>query len=155
MPMKWFERCLAPALKAKLGNKQMILVLDNPSYHHGYDAEERVPEGNSKGYNTELLRMYKYQNIPVEPDVPGSADDVRRKKYIFKVPTTRTFPQVNSKGSKGVISAAVNSSVLSAQTSHEAHGESGKVYQRAWVAYDLDPAVHAKFPTDRTVLAAR
>ena len=56
MFMEWLERRLAPAFKKLFGNKKMILVLDNASYHHGFDEEVRVPETNSKKYNVELLR---------------------------------------------------------------------------------------------------
>ncbi|CAN0312171.1 unnamed protein product [Ectocarpus sp. 4 AP-2014] len=101
MFMEWLERRLAPAFKAKYGNKKMILVLDNASYHHGYDAEVGVPESNSKGYNTGLLRKYKRRKITVEREVTSSAG-VRSKKYTFQVPATGTFPQANSKCGKGV-----------------------------------------------------
>ena len=66
--MSWQTRCPLhgkqypePASKAKFGNKQMILVLDNPSYHHGYDAAVWVPEGNTKGYNIELFAQKQVQ----------------------------------------------------------------------------------------------
>ena len=85
--------------EAKFGNKQMILVLDNSSYHNGYGAEVQVPEGSIKGYNAELLRTYKWKNIPVEREVTGSAGVGSKEYYlyIFKAPATRTFPQRNSK----------------------------------------------------------
>ena len=70
---------------------------------------------------------------------------VRIKNYTFEVSATCTFPEVNLKCGKGVSSPrgnAANSSVLSAQTSHEAHEESGEVYECAGVAYDLDPTVY-------------
>ena len=77
--------------ESEIDNKQTILVLDNPSNHHEYDTEVRIPEGSSKGYNIEISRLYKCNNIPIEREVTGSAD-IRSKKYVFMVPATRTFP---------------------------------------------------------------
>ena len=46
--MKWTEGRLAPVFEVKFGNKKFILVLDNLSYHHGYDVEVRVRKRNIK-----------------------------------------------------------------------------------------------------------
>ena len=92
--------------EGEIDNKQTILVLHNPSNHHGCNAEVRIPEGNSKGYNTELLRINKCKNISVGREVTVS-EGVRSKKYVFMVPATWTFPQVNSKCGKGVKSPVV------------------------------------------------
>ncbi|CAM9566934.1 unnamed protein product [Sphacelaria rigidula] len=47
--MDWLQKCLTPASKKVFGgDKKMILVLDNVSYHHGFDQEVKVPESNSK-----------------------------------------------------------------------------------------------------------
>ncbi|CAM9886349.1 unnamed protein product, partial [Hapterophycus canaliculatus] len=60
MFMEWLEHRLAPAYNAvpEFKDKKMILVLDNASYHHGFDAEVKVPETNTKKHNVELLRKY-------------------------------------------------------------------------------------------------
>lgn len=90
----------------KFGDKMMVLVLANVSHHLGYDAELRLPENNSKGCNTELVRKYKCKKITVEREVTGSAG-VTRKKHTFKVPVTGTFPQANSKCGEGMTSPEV------------------------------------------------
>ena len=92
--MEWLQRCPAPALNAKFSNKQMILVLDNPSYHHGYDTEVRVPKGNIKGYNTELLRKYKCKSCRPERNLTTSTTLQRQGQktwYIWQLLKVKTF----------------------------------------------------------------
>ena len=45
MFQRWCTDRLTPAFEALFGkDMKMILVLDNASYHHGYDEEVKVPE---------------------------------------------------------------------------------------------------------------
>ena len=54
-------------IQQKFGeDKKMILVLDNATYHHGYNEEVKAPESNSKTYNTSLLQNHGVKRIRVE-----------------------------------------------------------------------------------------
>lgn len=48
----------------------MILVLDNASYHHGYETKVGVSETKTKKHNTELFRKYKAEKIKVKREEP-------------------------------------------------------------------------------------
>lgn len=68
MFMGWLEHHLKPAFKKIMfPNKKMIYVLDNASYHHGYDPEVEVPETNSEKYNVDLLRNFKAHSLSQFP----------------------------------------------------------------------------------------
>ena len=97
MSMEWLERRLAPAFKKLFGDKKMILVLDNASYHHGFDEEVGVPETNSK-YNVELLRKFGAKSITVRRK--QTALNVGVAEFHFEVPQDAgpTFPGVISVG---------------------------------------------------------
>lgn len=105
MFMEWLEQRLAPAFKAIFGEKKMILVLDNASYHHGYDAEVGVPETNTKMHNTALLRKYKAKKITVQREEPDGAGGKRVVNHNFEVPKAGSFPNSNSKCGRGVTAA--------------------------------------------------
>ena len=45
--IKWTEGRPVPVFEVKFGNKNFILVLDNLSYHHGYDVEVKVRKRNT------------------------------------------------------------------------------------------------------------
>ncbi|CAN0476883.1 unnamed protein product, partial [Ectocarpus sp. 8 AP-2014] len=68
MFMEWLEHRRSPAFNAipEFEGKQIILVLDNASYHHGFDAEVKVPETNTKKHNVDLLRKFGAKSIRVE-----------------------------------------------------------------------------------------
>ena len=42
--LQWLKRRLTPAFEAQFENEKMFLALDNPSYHHCFDEELKVPE---------------------------------------------------------------------------------------------------------------
>lgn len=48
MFMDWIEYRLKLAFEAKYEGRQVTLIVDNASYHHGDDPEVRVPESNTK-----------------------------------------------------------------------------------------------------------
>ncbi|CAM9976181.1 unnamed protein product [Ectocarpus sp. 8 AP-2014] len=98
MFMEWLEHRLSPAFNAtpEFEGKQMILVLDNASYHHGFDAEVKVPETNTKKHNVDLLRKFGAKSIRVERN-EGEQGVV---EYNFEVPTEpgSSFPAGNREG---------------------------------------------------------
>ena len=98
MFMEWLERRLAPAFKKLFGHEKMILVLDNASYHHGFDEEVGVPETNSKKYNVKLLRKFGAKSITVKRK--QTAPNVGVAEFHFEVPQEAgsTFPGVRSVG---------------------------------------------------------
>ncbi|CAN0447970.1 unnamed protein product [Ascophyllum nodosum] len=73
MFMEWLQHRLTPAFNEVFPGKKMILVLDNASYHHGCDAEVRVPETNTKKYNVGLLRSYKARSIKCRRSCAGNS----------------------------------------------------------------------------------
>lgn len=134
MFMEWLEKRLASAFKDALGNNEMILVLDNGSYHHGYDPEVGVPETNTKKHNTELLRKYKAGRITVQRE---ERDGKGGKKVVVHNSPSRT-PGV------AVVLAVRrysigHSSLLSAQISPTNLRRKLSVHGEARVAADLDP----------------
>ncbi|CAB1121123.1 unnamed protein product [Ectocarpus sp. CCAP 1310/34] len=98
MFMEWLEHRLSPAYNAipEFKGKRMILVLDNASYHHGFDAEVKVPETNTKKHNVDLLRMFGAKSIRVRRK-EGEQGVV---EYNFEVPTEpgSSFPAGNREG---------------------------------------------------------
>lgn len=98
MFMEWLERRLGPSYNAVPDFKgtKMILVLDNASYHHGFDADVKVPETNSKRYNVELLRKFGARSIKVK----RAADNGKVVEHNFEVPTDEgsTFPDARREG---------------------------------------------------------
>lgn len=55
-PTKWSRvgwSTVSPQLSRLNIEKKNVLVLDNASYQHRFDPEVRVPEANSKKYNTQ------------------------------------------------------------------------------------------------------
>lgn len=97
MFMDWLAHRLTPAFRAVFGDKKMILVLDNAPYHHGYDPEVRVPESNSKKYNTDLLRKYGAKKITVKRMVHSGDGRTREVDLRFEVPPEGShFPQARS-----------------------------------------------------------
>ncbi|CAB1117802.1 unnamed protein product [Ectocarpus sp. CCAP 1310/34] len=114
MLMEWLEHRLSPAYNAipEFEGKQMILVLENASYHHGFDAEVKEPETNTKKYNVDLLHKFG-----------GKSIRVRRKEgeqgvveYNFEVPTEpgSSFPARNREGgvSRAEVATATRGWVL-------------------------------------------
>lgn len=102
MFMDWLKKRLTPAFKEVFGSdKKMILVLDNASYHHGFDEEVRVPEANSKRYNTELLQRYGVRSIKVERAGKNSSAVATTRNIEVPGPG-QVFPQANSKCGNGV-----------------------------------------------------
>ena len=104
MFMDWLEKRLTPAFRTVFGeHKKMILVLDNAAYHHEYNEEVKVPESNTKKYNTELLQKHGVQYIKVprpREDGEGKSTTVWRN---FEVPEAdEVFPQSNSRCGYGV-----------------------------------------------------
>ena len=95
MFMEWLERRLTPAYKAEFKDKKMILVLDNASYHHGFDEEVKVPETNTKKHNVELLRRLGVRSIKVKRATNG-----RVVEHNFEVPSEpgTSFPNARQKG---------------------------------------------------------
>ena len=95
MFQRWCTDRLTPAFEALFGkDMKMILVLDNASYHHGYDEEVKVPETNTKVANTALLQKYKVGSIKVTRQ--GTTRNI-------EVPDPGSkFPQANSKCGNGV-----------------------------------------------------
>ena len=93
--MEWLERRLTPAYKAEFKDKKMILVLDNASYHHGFDEEVKVPETNTKKHNVELLRRLGARSIKVKRATNG-----RVVEHNFEVPSEpgTSFPNARQKG---------------------------------------------------------
>lgn len=66
----WLTHRPIPVFKAVIfGDKEMILILDNASYHHGFDLEVDVRESDSKKHNTELLHTFGVQEIKVRRKV--------------------------------------------------------------------------------------
>lgn len=78
-----------PAFKGAFPCIEIILVLGNASYHHGYDPEVRVPETNTQAYNTDMPRQYKANGVTVLWS--GVA-------HRFEVPRSRSFSNANTKG---------------------------------------------------------
>ncbi|CAB1100446.1 unnamed protein product [Ectocarpus sp. CCAP 1310/34] len=74
--------------------KQMILVLDNASYHLGCNAEVKVPETNTKKHNVDLLRTVGAKSIRVKEGEQGVV------AHNFEVPTEpgSSFPAGNREG---------------------------------------------------------
>lgn len=94
-----------PAFKAVFGDKKMILVLDNASYHHRFDSEVGVPKSNTTMHNTVLLRKYGADEITVQRE---ESDDKGGKKVVihnFEVQEAGSFPNSNSKCGNGVTAA--------------------------------------------------
>eukprot|EP00903_Cladosiphon_okamuranus_P012038 g11303.t1 len=81
MFMEWLERRLSPAYNAvpDFKGKKMILVLDNASYHHGFDVEVKVPETNTKKYNVELLRYDPDDVSPVGDIEDGVGEEIEQE----------------------------------------------------------------------------
>lgn len=103
MFMTWLEKRLTPAFKKLFGDKKVILMLDNAWYHHGYDHDVKVPETNSKNFDTEVLRKHGYTHITLK----RSVDDGRGGKNKIDVnvqvlPIGQEFPRNNSKCGNGV-----------------------------------------------------
>ncbi|CAB1108106.1 unnamed protein product [Ectocarpus sp. CCAP 1310/34] len=63
------------------------------AYHHGFDAEVKVPETNTKKHNVDLLRMFGAKSIRVRRK-EGEQGVV---EYNFEVPTEpgSSFPAGN------------------------------------------------------------
>ncbi|CAB1106130.1 unnamed protein product [Ectocarpus sp. CCAP 1310/34] len=105
MFMEWLEHRLNPGYNTipEFKGKRIILILDNASYHHGFDAEVKVPESNTKKHNVDLLRMFGAQSIRVKRK-EGEQGVV---EYNFEVPTEpgSSFPAGNREG--GVSRAGV------------------------------------------------
>ena len=83
----------------------MVIVLDNASYHHGFDSEVGVPESNTKAHNTVLLRKYGAEKITVQRE---ESDGKGGKKVVtgnFEVPESESFPNSNSRCGSGVTAA--------------------------------------------------
>lgn len=103
MFMTWLEKRLTPAFRKVFGDKKMILILDNASYHHGYDCEVKVPETNSKKFNTELLRKHGCSHITVKRNVADGRGGQKEVNANVEVPPIgQEFPQKNSKCGNGV-----------------------------------------------------
>ena len=85
MFMEWLERRLTPAFKAAFGDKKMILVLDNASYHHGFDSEVGVPESNTEVQNTVLLRKYGAEKITVQREESDGKSGKKVVTHNFEV----------------------------------------------------------------------
>lgn len=66
--MKWMKRRLVPAFREKYGDKEMILVLDNASYHHGMADDWKSPLKATKAVNAALLRDLGVNTITVRRD---------------------------------------------------------------------------------------
>lgn len=65
--MDWIKMHLTPAFEEMFVNdKNVVLVLDLATYHHGYNEEFKVTESNSKMYNTRLLQRHGVKRIRVE-----------------------------------------------------------------------------------------
>ncbi|CAN0419128.1 unnamed protein product [Ectocarpus fasciculatus] len=98
MFMEWLEHRLSPAYNAipEFEGKKMILVLDNASYHHGFDAEVKVPETNTKKHNVDLLRKFGAKSIRVKRK-EGEQGFV---EHNFEVPSEpgSSFPAGNREG---------------------------------------------------------
>ncbi|CAN0433341.1 unnamed protein product, partial [Ascophyllum nodosum] len=92
MFMEWLGRRLAPAFEKLFGDKKMILVLDNASYHHGFGEEVRVPETNSK--------KYTFGAKSITARRKKTAPNVGVPEFHFEVPQEAgsTFPGVRSVG---------------------------------------------------------
>ena len=105
MFMEWLERRLTPAFKAAFRDKKMILVLDNASYHHGFDSEVGVPESNTKVHNTVLLRKYGAEKITVQREESDGKGGKKVVTHNFEVPESGSFPNSNSKCGSGVTAA--------------------------------------------------
>eukprot|EP00903_Cladosiphon_okamuranus_P015731 g14519.t1 len=97
MFMECLARRLSPAYKAvpDFTGKKMILILDTASYHHGFDAEVKVPETNTKKC-VELLRRYGVRSIKVKR-AGGNGKVVQQR---FEVPTDEgsTLPDARREG---------------------------------------------------------
>ncbi|CAM9849405.1 unnamed protein product, partial [Sphacelaria rigidula] len=87
----WLKQRLEPAFKTAFPGEEMILVLDNASCHHSYDAEIRVPVTNTKAYNTDLLRKYKAKSITEKVE---KFMDEREWKLIWTPPYMPTFQPI-------------------------------------------------------------
>ncbi|CAM9775552.1 unnamed protein product [Choristocarpus tenellus] len=57
MFMQWILKHLPPVFMSSYLGK-MILCLNNASYHHDFDKEEKSPKANSKRCNTDLHYSY-------------------------------------------------------------------------------------------------
>lgn len=98
MFMAWLKHRLTPAFRKRFGAQKMVLVLDNAPYHHGFDPEIKVPESNTKLYNTKLLQKYGVKFV----SVPREVEDDRGNKTNIDVrievpPEGSVFPQARSK----------------------------------------------------------
>ena len=104
MFMDWIKMRLTPAFEKKFGkDKKKILILDNATYHHGYNEEVKVPESNSKTYNTSLLQNHGVKRIRVE----RAGDNCQGRSLItthnFEVPEPGgSFPRARSACGNGV-----------------------------------------------------
>lgn len=97
--MDWLKHHLTPSFEEQFGkDMKMILVLDNASYHHGFDPEVRVPGTNSKKYNTGLLRKNGVDKIAVMRRVDNGNGGVKDCEFCIEVPAEGAeFPQAISK----------------------------------------------------------
>lgn len=64
--MKWLEKRLLPAYRAKHGEKKIILILDNAPYHHGMADDSNSPLKASKTVNEKLLRDLSVETITID-----------------------------------------------------------------------------------------
>ncbi|CAN0169096.1 unnamed protein product [Ascophyllum nodosum] len=105
MFMEWLQHRLTPAFNEVFPGKKMILVLDNASYHHGCDAEVRVPETNTKKYNVGLLRSYKARSIKVERQ--NENGDTLTHRFEIPQELDSSFPNANQEGGVSVAEVAL------------------------------------------------
>ena len=61
--MKWVEKRLVPAFKARYGDRKMVLILDNAAYHHGMADGWKSPLKATKDDNTALLQELGAKSI--------------------------------------------------------------------------------------------
>lgn len=103
MCMTWLDKRLTPTFRKVFGDKKIILVLDNASYHHGYDPGVKVPETNTKKFNTAPLRKHGCTHITINRSVDGGSGGKKEVDANDEVPPIeKEFPQKHSGCGEGV-----------------------------------------------------